>query len=110
MPGPSAVAPPSRPSFDLQVAADGDVILLSLHGHLDADAGRMLLEAARAAADHDAASRLDVDIRRVTSFTHDGAAALAACRDVGAQLAQGLHYRTGQGPGREALLAAYQRA
>lgn len=98
---------PPRAAFDLRVAAEGAVILLSLHGHLDGDAGRILLEAVNAAAAHDA-DRLDVDVRAVTSFTADGAAALAACRELGAQLPQGLHYRTGQGPGRDALLAAYQ--
>ena len=52
-------------------------------------------------------SRIDVDLRALESYTDAGARALVGCRDLGAKLPEGLHYRTGRGPGREALLAAY---
>lgn len=52
--------------------------------------------------------RLDLDLRDVTSFTHGGAAALLACRDLCGPVPEGLHYRSGHGPGRDALLHAYR--
>jgi hypothetical protein len=55
-------------------------------------------------------SRIDVDLRALDSFTDAGARALVGCRELGARLPEGLHYRTGRGPGREALLAAYTDA
>jgi hypothetical protein len=82
------------------------VVVLTIQGRLDGEAGRTLVEAAQAAVAPEV-SRLDVDLRAVASFDEDGAAALIACRQLGTGLPEGLHYRTGQGPGREALLAAY---
>ena len=52
-------------------------------------------------------SRIDVDLRSLDSFTDAGARALVGCRDLASHLPEGLHYRTGRGPGRDALLAAY---
>lgn len=101
--------PPSErahPNPAVEVSFDGSVVVLSLKGRLDGTAGSTLVEVARAASAGDV-SRLDVDLRAVTSFDRSGAASLVACREVGAALAEGLHYRTGQGPGRQALLAAY---
>ena len=66
----------------------------------------MLLAEAAAAVDADTA-RLDIDLHSLTGFTDDGAGSLVMCRDLCAGLPDGLHYRTGQGPGAEALLAAY---
>jgi hypothetical protein len=54
--------------------------------------------------------RLDIDLRGLQGYTEDGARALAACRTLGNRLVEGLHYRTGRGPGREALLVAYADA
>jgi hypothetical protein len=51
--------------------------------------------------------RVDIDLRHLQSWTHDGAAALVRCREICGDLPDGLHYRTGRGPGRAALLAAY---
>ena len=59
------------------------------------------------AAVADAPERLDIDLRQLASLTHEGAVALVRCREICADLADGLHYRTGRGPGRDALLAAY---
>ena len=90
----------------VEVTVEDAVVVLSVTGCLDAQAGFTLLWAATAAvAQH--AQRLDVDLQRLQSFTPDGARALADCRRVSAGLPHGLHYRTGRGAGREALLAAY---
>jgi hypothetical protein len=69
--------------------------------------GARLCEAA-ASAVADEAARLDIDLRGVRRYTQGGASALVACRTLTTALAEGLHYRTGRGPGREALLAAYR--
>ncbi|MGI8759152.1 MAG: hypothetical protein ACR2K0_07570 [Acidimicrobiales bacterium] len=90
----------------LEVAFDEGVVTVTVRGPLDADAGAAVRAAANGAV-HREALRLDIDLRQVTSFTPDGAAALRACRPGAAGLTEGLHYRTGRGPGREALLAAY---
>jgi hypothetical protein len=76
---------------------------------LDEAAGGALLDAASAALDT-APDRIDVDLRALDSFTDAGARALVGCRDLSAKLPEGLHYRTGRGPGRDALMAAYNDA
>jgi hypothetical protein len=81
-------------------------VVLTIEGTLDHVAGAALLEATRTAAD-DGVPRIDIDLRSVTSFTDEGARSLLRCRDLCGALLDGLHYRTGQGPGREALLTAY---
>ena len=58
----------------------------------------------------DGAERLEIDLCSLTGFTDGGACSLVACRHLCEGLADGLHYRTGQGPGRDALLAAYADA
>jgi hypothetical protein len=82
------------------------VAVLSVWGCLDAEVGAALHAAAESAATQ-RACRLDIDLRQIAAFTPDGAVALRDCRDAGTALEQGLHYRTGRGPGRQALLAAY---
>lgn len=93
-------------------APDADVVdldgtaALALTGTLDAAAGTDLCTAlARLIAG--GTTRVDLDLRDVTGFDEDGVAALAACHALAPQLADGLHYRTGPGPGRDALLASY---
>jgi anti-anti-sigma regulatory factor len=81
---------------------DGTVVI-SVRGHLDRATGASLLDAARDAAADDVA-RVDVDLQALESFTSDGAAALGSCREVCGDLADGLHFRTGPGPGAAALL------
>lgn len=90
----------------LGVHFDDGVVVVTVCGCLDAAAGEDVGVAAERAVRQDA-RRLDIDLRQVTSFTAAGAGALRACRSRAAGLAEGLHYRTGRGPGREALLAAY---
>lgn len=90
----------------LEVTMDDDIVLLTVVGHLDAAVGVAVGVAAEGAL-RLAPRRLDIDLRQVASFTTEGVAALRACRLRAAGLREGLHYRTGRGPGREALLAAY---
>lgn len=90
----------------LEVAVDDEIVILTVRGHLDAAVGEAVTAATEGAV-HQQARRLDIDLREVSSFTLDGAAALRACRSRAAGLREGLHYRTGRGPGRDALLAAY---
>jgi len=95
----------SSPSH-IDITTEGRTVVLSVARCLDEAAGGALLDAASAALDAEPA-RIDVDLRALDSFTDAGARALVGCRDLGARLPEGLHYRTGRGPGREALLAAY---
>ncbi len=90
----------------LEVAVDDGILVLTVKGHLDAAVGAALGAAAEGAL-HQGARRLDIDLRQVASFTVEGAVALGRCRLPAARLREGLHYRTGRGPGRAALLAAY---
>jgi hypothetical protein len=73
---------------------------------LDGPAGEALVAAAEAALATEP-DRVDVDLTRLQSWTQEGAAALVQCRVLCADLPDGLHYRTGRGPGRAALLAAF---
>ncbi len=93
----------------LEVAFEEEIVVLTVRGHLDAAVGDAVAAATEGAVAQQA-RRLDIDLRAVLSFTVEGAAALRACRSRAAGLREGLHYRTGRGPGRDALLAAYPRA
>jgi hypothetical protein len=88
------------------VRSEGDAVILELSDTLDATVGRALVDAATAAV-ADAPERLDIDLRQLRSWTPEGAIALVRCREICTDLADGLHYRTGKGPGRDALLSAY---
>jgi hypothetical protein len=90
----------------IDVTTEGTTVVLAVVRCLDEAAGGALLDAASAALDSQP-TRIDVDLRALDSFTDAGARALVGCRDLGAKLPGGLHYRTGRGPGRDALLAAY---
>jgi hypothetical protein len=90
----------------ISVSTEGTTVVLTVERRLDTAAGDALLLAATAALST-APDRLDIDLRSIDGYTEDGARALVECRSIGAGLAGGLHYRTGRGPGREALLAAY---
>ncbi|MGH9262239.1 MAG: hypothetical protein ACRD08_20465 [Acidimicrobiales bacterium] len=98
--------PLDLPRSPIDVTTEGGTIVLSVVRCLDDAAAGALLDAAAAALDA-GPDRIEVDLRCLDSFTDAGARALVGCRDLGARLPQGLHYRTGRGPGREALLAAY---
>ncbi|MGH9112788.1 MAG: hypothetical protein ACRDZN_10915 [Acidimicrobiales bacterium] len=98
----------TRPATEsaISVTTEGSTVVIALDCCLDHATGDALVEAA-AAAVGTGPSRLDIDLRGLASFTDEGARALVACRGLGSKLPEGLHYRTGRGPGREALLAAY---
>lgn len=96
-------------SSSITVTTEGPTVVIAVERTLDAREGEALLSAASAAVDA-SPDRLDIDLRALEDYTDEGAKALVACRALGARLAEGLHYRTGRGPGREALLAAYQES
>jgi hypothetical protein len=81
-------------------------VVLTIHGCLDRSAAGALV-AATATAVEARPARVEIDLCSLTGFTAEGAGALAACRELCTGVPGGLHYRTGQGAGREALLAAY---
>lgn len=81
-------------------------VVLTIEGCLDQQAGEALVGAVTGAV-VDGAGRLEVDLCSITGFTDDGAWSLVAIRNLCDGLSDGLHYCTGQGPGREALLAAF---
>ncbi len=83
------------------------VVTLTIRGRLDGATGRNLADATRAALEP-TPERLDIDLREVNGFTPMGANALLQCRDLGAALVDGVHYRTDGGAGGDALLIAYQ--
>jgi hypothetical protein len=97
---------PLEPDRAVEPTAAGDVVVLTVRGRLDSGTGAALVRAA-ATAVSDAAVRVDIDLRSITGFTGDGARWLHRCRRLSEELPEGLHYRTGRGPGQAALLAAY---
>ncbi len=88
------------------VRTSGATVVLELSDLLDAGTGAALVAAAEAALTADP-ERVDIDLRSLQSWTQDGVVALVRCRELCGDLPDGLHYRTGRGPGRAALLAAY---
>ena len=88
------------------VRSEGAAVVLELSDTLDATVGQALVDAATTAV-ADAPERLDIDLRQLRTWTPEGAIALVRCREICSDLADGLHYRTGRGPGRDALLSAY---
>jgi hypothetical protein len=94
----------------IRVSTEGSTVVIAVEHRLDAVAGQSLLRAALDAIESQRPERVEIDLRALQDYDDDGAAALAACRSLGTGLAEGLHYRTGRGPGREALLVAYQDA
>ncbi len=103
MPPVTPVAPRRAP---VTVQADGTAIVLVLNDQLDKTAAEALVTAAQAAVATDP-ERVDIDLRQLLAWTEDGVGALVQCRAICGDLPDGLHYRTGRGPGRAALLAAY---
>lgn len=100
----SSLASPRAPVI---VRNEGDAVVLELVDHLDEETGRVLVAAVAAAVASDP-QRVDIDLTGIARWTDEGAASLVRCREMCRQLPEGLHYRTGRGPGRDALLAAYR--
>jgi hypothetical protein len=94
----------------IRVSTGGSTVVIAVEHRLDAVAGQSLLRAALDAIETQQPERVEIDLRALQDYDDDGAAALAACRSLATRLPEGLHYRTGRGPGREALLVAYQDA
>ena len=88
------------------VRSEGAAVVLELSDTLDATVGQALVDAATTAV-AGSPERLDIDLRQLRTWTPEGAIALVHCREICSDLADGLHYRTGRGPGRDALLSAY---
>lgn len=97
---------PLEPLRAVESTDTGDVVVLTVRGRLDGDTGAALVRAA-ATAVGDEAVRVDIDLCSITGFTTEGAHWLVRCRRLSGELPEGLHYRTGRGPGQDALLAAY---
>jgi hypothetical protein len=97
---------PATRRAPVTVRTEGAVVVLEVSELLDAGAGQALVLAAEAAR-AGAPDRVHIDLRALQSWTADGVAALVRCREICSELPDGLHYRTGRGPGRAALLAAY---
>jgi hypothetical protein len=102
-----ATPPDGADAPSILVVADGATVVISVERTLDTFAGATLARLAAAAVDENEPQRLDVDLRALEDYTEDGARALVALRSLGGRLAEGLHFRTGRGPGREALLIAF---
>jgi hypothetical protein len=95
-----------EPEHTVDVRAQETGVVLTIQGCLDHAAGEALVQATASVVANEV-TRVEIDLCCLTGFTDDGACALVACRELCAGLSEGLHYRTGQGPGRDALLAAY---
>lgn len=106
MPAMPPTTPTADPRTPVTVRAEGTAVVLELGELLDEAIGAALVHAATAALAAEP-ERLDIDLRALQSWTQDGARALVRCREICGDLPGGLHYRTGRGPGRAALLAAY---
>jgi hypothetical protein len=96
-----------RDASSIRVDTEGPTVVISVERTLDTHAGNTLFRLAAAAVDAGNPDRLDIDLRALEDYTEDGARALVALRALGPRLGEGLHFRTGRGPGREALLIAY---
>ena len=83
-------------------------VTASVEGPLDRDAGEALIGAVTRAVEV-GVTRVDVDLVGVTSFSREGACALARCREVCGAVGDGLHFRTESGAGQQAVLAAFER-
>jgi hypothetical protein len=106
---PPAGTDDSRDELDpksIRVATEGTTVVIAVERCLDSPTGEALISAASAAVAA-GPTRLDIDLRALENFTQEGADALVSCRELSSKLTEGLHYRTGRGPGRDALLAAY---
>ena len=90
----------------MTVRTEGAAVVLELSDLLDAPTGAALVAAAEASLATNP-ERVDIDLRCLQSWTQEGVVALVRCRSICGDLPDGLHYRTGRGPGRAALLAAY---
>ena len=86
------------------VICDGvDHVRVRVTGDLDAANGRDLADACSRVL-RSGPSRLDVDLRKVTAYTAEGAAALSECVRLGRHLVDGVNIQVCTDGGRRALL------
>ena len=78
----------------VEVASDGELVVLHVTGDLDDVAGRLLVDLADCAV-AEAVRGLAIDLRGVEAFSSVGAAAIAACAVIGRPLPAGVQYRYG---------------
>lgn len=88
------------------VRIDDAAVVFELSDTLDAATGATLISAAESAVVA-VPQRVDIDLQQLRDWTDEGVESLVRCREICRDLPGGLHYRTGRGPGRDALLAAY---
>jgi hypothetical protein len=99
---PLATRPGGRPA----VQRSGSLVTMVVTGQLDANAGIELLACLQ--AEVESAERVDIDLLGVTGSSPEGARSLRRARTMlASRLTEGLHFRTGPGPGQEALLEAF---
>jgi hypothetical protein len=85
----------------------GEPAVVTVRGRLDAATAVDLESLVRDLVEHGLVG-LEIDLREVAEWSGAGADGLVRCHRIAARLTDGLRYRTGRGPGHEALLAAYQ--
>jgi hypothetical protein len=86
------------------VTCDGvDHVRVQVTGELDETSGRDLTATCSRVLQQ-GPSRLDVDLRNVTAYTPEGAAALSECLRLGRHLVDGVNVQVCTDSGRRALL------
>lgn len=91
----------------LTVRTENGAVIVEVGDTLDERMGDVLVDAV-ASAVATTPERVDIDLTALSDWTPEGADSLVQCREMCRGLPDGLHYRTGRGPGRDALLAAYR--
>lgn len=100
------MSPVAERRAPVTIRTEGAAVVLELADTLDAPLASALVDAV-AAAVASTPERIEIDLCELSGWTAEGACALVRCRELCRDLPGGLHYRTGRGPGRDALLAAY---
>ena len=85
---------------------DGGRVTLLIEGDLDRCTASALLDSVADAVTANP-TRIDVDLRQLTSFAAPEARALGRCRDLCSAVPAGLHFRTDGGAGHSAVIAAF---
>ena len=94
-------------AWELKPSHEGDMTVLRVRGHVEAEAARQLLELAASIAAGCRAVQIDLD--GVDSLSEDAAALLLFRQAPWHQLPDGITLRTSGSPSRQAVLRAYAR-
>ncbi len=99
--------PESPDAFDVRFEHHAEVLTVRLQGSLDAAAGAWVDAGLRDAlvVGPSPVRRVDIELDQVASHTEEGLAALLRCRDLVADVPDGLRYRATSTAGRIVLLA-----